>query len=122
MYTLPIELTNIVKPKHLQFYMNIAKQTAALSSAQRRRVGAIIVSKNRAMWLGYNGTPAGMPNVCEDEHNVTFPYVIHAEANALDKLALEGVSAEGAVCFVTCFHVWSAPSDYVQLELNLYSI
>ena len=66
----------------------------------RRKVGALIVRDNMIISDGYNGTPSGFPNVCE-ENDVTFPYVLHAEANAITKVARSNNSSEGATLYVT---------------------
>ncbi|KAA6323220.1 dCMP deaminase, partial [termite gut metagenome] len=71
------------------------------SYCQRRKVGALIVKENRIISDGYNGTPSGFENVCEDENNVTKPYVLHAEANAITKIARSSNSSEGATLYVT---------------------
>ena len=90
-----------MKPKFINYYMDIAKRTAELSSAKRLQVGAIIVKNDRVVSIGYNGTPSGWTNVCEDESFKTKPEVIHAEANAIAKLAKSTESGEGAVMFLT---------------------
>ena len=90
-----------MKPKFIKYYMAIAKRTAELSSAKRLQVGAIIVNNDRLVSIGYNGTPSGWTNVCEDENYKTKPEVIHAEANAIAKLAKSTESGEGAVMFLT---------------------
>ena len=90
-----------MKPKFINYYMDIAKRTAELSSAVRLQVGAIIVKNDRVVSIGYNGTPSGWTNVCEDESFKTKPEVIHAEANAIAKLAKSTESGEGAVMFLT---------------------
>jgi dCMP deaminase len=71
------------------------------SYCQRRQVGAIIVKDKMIISDGYNGTPAGFENVCEDENGVTKPYVLHAEANAITKVACSNNSSEGATLYVT---------------------
>ena len=90
-----------MKPKFIKYYMDIAKRTAELSSAKRLQVGAIIVKNDRIVSIGYNGTPSGWTNVCEDENYKTKPEVIHAEANAIAKLAKSTESGEGAVMSLT---------------------
>ena len=90
-----------MKPKFVKYYMAIAKRTAELSSAVRLQVGAIIVKNDRIVSIGYNGTPSGWTNECEDENYKTKPEVIHAEANAIAKLAKSTESGEGAVMFLT---------------------
>lgn len=71
------------------------------SYCKRRKVGALLVKDKMIISDGYNGTPAGFENVCEDEHNVTKPYVLHAEANAITKVARSNNSSEGATLYVT---------------------
>ena len=82
-------------------YLRMAKIWAENSYCQRRQVGALIVKNNAIISDGYNGTPSGFPNLCEDENNVTFPYVLHAEANAISKLARSNNNSEGATLYVT---------------------
>jgi dCMP deaminase len=82
-------------------YLRMARIWAENSYCQRRQVGALIVKNNAIISDGYNGTPSGFPNVCEDENNVTFPYVLHAEANAISKLARSNNNSEGATLYVT---------------------
>ncbi|KAA6324464.1 dCMP deaminase [termite gut metagenome] len=71
------------------------------SYCQRRKVGALIVKSNMIISDGYNGTPSGFENVCEDENNITKPYVLHAEANAITKIARSNNSSDGATLYVT---------------------
>ena len=71
------------------------------SYCKRRKVGALIVKDKMIISDGYNGTPSGFENVCEDENGVTKPYVLHAEANAITKVAKSGNSSEGATLYVT---------------------
>ena len=68
---------------------------------KRRQVGALIVKEKMIISDGYNGTPSGFENICEDENNVTKPYVLHAEANAITKVAKSNNSSEGATLYVT---------------------
>lgn len=82
-------------------YLRMARIWAENSYCQRRQVGALIVKNNAIISDGYNGTPSGFPNVCEDGNNVTFPYVLHAEANAISKLARSNNNSEGATLYVT---------------------
>lgn len=82
-------------------YLRMAAIWSENSYCDRRKVGAIIVKDNMIISDGYNGTPAGFPNVCEDEDGVTFPYVLHAEANAITKVARSNNSSEGATLYVT---------------------
>ena len=82
-------------------YLEMAAVWAKNSYCTRRQVGALLVKDRMIISDGYNGTPAGFENVCEDENGVTKPYVLHAEANAITKVAKSGNSSEGATLFVT---------------------
>lgn len=82
-------------------YLRMAKVWAENSYCKRRQVGALIVSNKMIISDGYNGTPAGFENVCEDENNITKPYVLHAEANAITKLARSSNNSDGATLYVT---------------------
>ena len=82
-------------------YMRMASIWADNSYCQRRKVGALIVKGKMIISDGYNGTPSGFENVCEDENGVTKPYVLHAEANAITKIARSNNSSEGATLYVT---------------------
>ena len=105
-----------MKPRLLKAYMKTAETFAELSHARRLHVGAIVVKDDRIISIGYNGMPAGWDNNCEDEvldsysgfegaiHNTrlkTKPEVLHAETNAIAKLAKSTESGDGAVLFVT---------------------
>lgn len=90
-----------MKPKFIRYYMDIAERTAELSTAKRLQVGSIIVKNDRIVSIGYNGTPSGWTNECEDTNFLTKPEVIHAEANAIAKLAKSSESGDGAVMFLT---------------------
>lgn len=82
-------------------YMRMATIWAENSYCKRRQVGALIVKDKMIISDGYNGTPSGFENVCEDENDVTKPYVLHAEANAITKIARSSNSSEGATMYVT---------------------
>ena len=82
-------------------YIRMASIWAENSYCTRRQVGALIVKHQRIISDGYNGTPSGFENFCEDGHNVTKPYVLHAEANAITKIARSNNSSEGATLYVT---------------------
>lgn len=84
-----------------QRYLNMADIWAQNSYCKRRKVGALIVKDKMIISDGYNGTPSGFENVCEDENNKTKPYVLHAEANAITKVAKSNNSSEGATLYVT---------------------
>ena len=107
-----------MKPKFIQAYMEVAKTFANLSSAKRLQVGAIVVKDDRIISIGYNGMPSGWDNVCEEccdgggpvgagcyhDHCTgpkTKPEVIHAESNAISKLARSSESGESAAMFIT---------------------
>lgn len=120
-----------MKEKFINFYLEVAEQTAKLSHAVRLKVGAVVVKDNNILSFGYNGMPAGMPNNCEDieyvdecgqdydemiskgyvfgavsdvagyTRKVTKPEVIHAEANAIAKLARQNGSGQDATMFIT---------------------
>ncbi|MBP5382639.1 MAG: dCMP deaminase family protein [Bacteroidales bacterium] len=83
-----------------QRYLEMAEIWAKNSYCKRRQVGALLVKNNMIISDGYNGTPSGFENVCE-ENGVTKPYVLHAEANAISKVAKSGNSSEGATLYVT---------------------
>ena len=82
-------------------YLRMAHIWAENSYCKRRKVGALVVKDKTIISDGYNGTPSGFENVCEDDNNVTKPYVLHAEANAITKLARSTNSGEGATLYVT---------------------
>lgn len=82
-------------------YLEMAMIWAQNSYCIRRKVGALIVKGKMIISDGYNGTPAGFENVCEDENNVTKPYVLHAEANAITKVAKSNNSSENSTLYVT---------------------
>ncbi len=79
----------------------MARIWAENSYCKRRQVGALLVKDKTIISDGYNGTPSGFPNVCEDNNDTTFPYVLHAEANAIAKVAQSNNSSEGATLYVT---------------------
>jgi len=82
-------------------YLEMAAVWAKNSYCKRRQVGALLVKDRMIISDGYNGTPSGFENVCEDESGVTKPYVLHAEANAISKVAQSGNSSKGATLYVT---------------------
>lgn len=100
-----------MKPRMIEHYMKVAELTAELSRARRLQVGCVIVKDDNIISFGWNGTPPGWDNNCEYEHYSlgnpneyelrTKPEVIHAEANALIKLARSAMSSEGASMFLT---------------------
>ncbi|MBR5661610.1 MAG: dCMP deaminase family protein [Bacteroidales bacterium] len=82
-------------------YLEMAEVWAKNSYCKRRQVGALIVKDRMIISDGYNGTPSGFENICEDENGVTKPYVLHAEANAITKVAKSGNSSQGSTLYVT---------------------
>ncbi|MBP3838234.1 MAG: dCMP deaminase family protein [Prevotella sp.] len=82
-------------------YLRMAQIWAENSYCERRKVGALVVKNKMIISDGYNGTPSGFENVCEDEHKLTKPYVLHAEANAITKLARSSNNSDGATLYVT---------------------
>ena len=82
-------------------YLRMARIWSENSYCKRRQVGAIIVKDKMIISDGYNGTPVGFENVCEDEAGVTKPYVLHAEANAITKVARSNNSSDGSTLYVT---------------------
>ncbi|MDE6791609.1 MAG: dCMP deaminase family protein [Muribaculaceae bacterium] len=82
-------------------YLRMARIWSENSYCRRRRVGALLVKDKMIISDGYNGTPSGFPNVCEDETDHTYPYVLHAEANAITKVARSNNSSEGSTLYVT---------------------
>ena len=82
-------------------YLRMARIWSENSYCKRRQVGALVVKDKMIISDGYNGTPSGFENVCEDENNVTKPYVLHAEANAITKLARSGNNSDGSTLYVT---------------------
>jgi len=88
-----------------KIYMQIAYQTAKLSYAERRKVGCIIIKDEQIVSFGYNGTPKGFDNCCE-KNDCTLPSVLHAESNAITKIAKSTMSSNGATLYTTtspCF-------------------
>ena len=106
---LPVKISDkdLLKPygdKQVAFdrrYLEMALIWAQNSYCKRRQVGALIVKEKMIISDGYNGTPAGFENVCEDENNITKPYVLHAEANAITKVAKSNNSSEDSTLYVT---------------------
>lgn len=87
--------------KYDKAYLRLAKEWSKLSYCQRKQVGAIIVRDRMIISDGYNGTPSGFENCCEDENNLTHWYVLHAEANAILKVANSTQSCKDATLYIT---------------------
>ena len=94
-------MTKIKYKKHDVAYLKMALEWAKLSYCKRRQVGALIVKNRMIISDGYNGTPTGFENICEDDENYTKWYVLHAEANAIMKVAASTQSSQGATLYVT---------------------
>ena len=90
-----------MKQKFIDAYMDVAERFAQLSHAKRLQVGAVVVKDDRIISIGYNGMPTGWDNKCEDEYFKSKPEVLHAESNAIAKLAKSSESGLGASIFVT---------------------
>lgn len=82
-------------------YMRMARTWSENSYCERRKVGALLVKDQMIISDGYNGTPSGFENHCEDDNNTSLPYVLHAEANAITKVARSHNSSDGATLYVT---------------------
>ena len=94
----------MTKEKQLKYdiaYLKMAMEWAKLSHCKRRQVGALIVKDKMIISDGYNGTPTGFENRCEDDENFTKWYVLHAEANAILKVASSTQSCRGATLYIT---------------------
>ena len=87
--------------KYDKAYLKMALEWGKLSHCKRRKVGALIVKDKMIISDGYNGTPTGFDNNCEDDENYTKWYVLHAEANAITKVSSSTQSSEGATLYVT---------------------
>ena len=90
-----------MKQKYVDAHIRVAEIYASLSTAKRLQVGAIVVKGNRVISIGYNGMPSGWDNNCEDENYKTRPEVLHAETNAIAKLAKSNESGLDAAMFIT---------------------
>lgn len=98
------DITSIDAEKQLAIdkrYLKMARIWATNSYCIRRQVGALLVKEKMIISDGYNGTPSGFENECEDEVGVTKPYVLHAEANAITKVAKSNNSSEGSTLYIT---------------------
>ena len=82
-------------------YLRMARVWAENSYCKRRKVGALVVKQKMIISDGYNGTPSGFENICEEENGITKPYVLHAEAKAITKLARSGNNSDGSTLYVT---------------------
>ena len=94
-------MTEIKQKKYDVAYLKMALEWAKLSYCKRRQVGALIVKNRMIISDGYNGTPTGFENACEDDSNYTKWYVLHAEANAIMKVSASTQSSEGSTLYIT---------------------
>ena len=94
-------LSNSKQRRYDEAYMRMAVEWAQLSYCKRKQVGALIVKDRMLIADGFNGTPTGFPNACETQEGTTHWYVLHAEANAITKLARSNNSAVGATLYIT---------------------
>lgn len=102
-------------------YMEMAYKFAQLSYSERKKVGAVIVKDNKIISYGYNGTPSGFDNKCEDENGDTKPEVIHAELNAILKIATSNISVENADLYVTMSPCLECAKLIIQAKIkNVY--
>lgn len=88
--------------RQLRYFVNVLNLTAAMSRSARLQVGALLIRDTRIVSMGYNGTPHGEDNCCEDEFGNTKPEVLHAELNAIAKIAQSSDTTEG--CILLCTH------------------
>lgn len=107
------------KQKILDYrYLKMASIWAENSYCTRRKVGALIVKDKMIISDGYNGTPSGFENICEDSNGVTKPYVLHAEANAITKIARSGNNSDGATLYVTAAPCIECAKLIIQAGIN----
>ena len=119
----PTRPTSIMQQDKLdKTYMNMARELSTLSHAQRRKVGCLIVKNTHIIAEGLNGTPRGFDNSCEYvdhvDHMYTKPEVLHAESNAITKLARSTNSSDGATLYVTCSPCFDCAKLIVQAGIN----
>ena len=101
-----------------QRYLRMARIWAENSYCQRRQVGALVVKDKMIISDGYNGTPSGFENICEDEHGLTKTYVLHAEANAITKLARSSNNSDGATIYITASPCIECAKLIIQAGIN----
>lgn len=99
-------------------YLRMSRIWAENSYCQRRQVGAILVKDSMIISDGFNGTPSGFENVCEDEGGQTKPYVLHAEANAITKVARSNNSSDGSTLYVTASPCLECAKLIIQAGIN----
>src|SRR5574343_162124 len=94
-------MNNEKQAKYDKAYLRMAKEWASLSHCKRKQVGALLVKDGMIISDGYNGTPSGFPNLCEDDQGNTHWYVLHAEANAIMKVAKSTNNAKDSTLYIT---------------------
>ena len=99
-------------------YLAMARIWAQNSYCQRRQVGALVVKESMIISDGYNGTPSGFENICEDDNGITKPYVLHAEANAITKLARSSNNSDGATIYITASHCIECAKLIIQAGIK----
>ena len=99
-------------------YLRMARIWSENSYCTRRKVGALIVKDQMIISDGYNGTPSGFENVCEDESGLTKPYVLHAEANAITKVACSGNNSDGATIYITASPCVECAKRIIQSKIK----
>lgn len=99
-------------------YLQLAESWSELSSAKRMKVGCIVVKNNQIISDGYNGTPSGFSNICEDENFLTKPEVLHAESNALMKIAISTQSSENATLYSTLAPCFECSKLIIQAKIK----
>lgn len=106
------------KPKHISMYRDIVFRAAQESAAVRRKTGAVILSPNGSIFLGYNGTPANTDNCCETHEFVTKDNVIHAEQNAFNKMYSEHLDPKGSIIFITDSPCSRCVNEIIKNEIS----
>lgn len=106
-----------------EMYMKMAILVSEMSYCNKRKVGSIIIKGDAPISIGYNGTPSGFENVCEFSSSKsgkqeTLPYVIHAEANAITKIACNTLSSEGSTLYVTCSPCMECSKLIIQAKIK----
>lgn len=99
-------------------YLRIATEISKLSVAKRKKVGCVIVKDNTIISFGYNGTPHGFNNICEDENNITVPEVLHAESNAITKVAKSTISIVNSDMYLTLSPCYECAKLIIQSEIK----
>lgn len=114
-----LEVREQTKQRKLdRVFINIAKEISTMSHCTRSKVGAVIEKDGNIISFGFNGTPSGMPNCCEDNNNTTFPHVIHAESNAIIKAAKTGNSTKGGTLYLTLSPCLDCSKLILQSEIK----